>query len=220
MKKFFKNNSLSVVMFGLFLVILVGMAIAGQKNYNQEQLDHNQPPIGLVEYLGSGDFIEGVFENWESEFLQMGSYVILTVFLVQKGSAESKKLRGEEPEDRKPKHSNSKNAPWAVRRGGAILKIYEHSLSIAFLILFLLSFWLHAYGGAQTTSEENQVHGEPSISTVEYMGTSKFWYESLQNWQSEFLAVGAIVFLSIYLREKGSPESKQVNSPHSHTGNS
>lgn len=220
MKRFLRNNSLSIVVFSLFFVILVGMAIVGQKNYNQEQQDHNQQQVNFVEYVGTGSFIEGVFENWESEFLQMGMYVILTVFLVQKGSAESKKLRGEEPEDRKPKHTNSKNAPWAVRKGGVVLKVYEHSLSLAFIVLFLLSFWLHAYGGAQTTSEVNQTHGQPSISTIEYMGTSKFWYESFQNWQSEFLAVGAIVFLSIYLREKGSPESKQVNSPHSHTGNS
>jgi hypothetical protein len=220
MKRFFRNNSLSIVVFTLFIVILIGHIVAGVRNYNQEQQDHQQPQVSYVEYVGSGDFIESVFENWESEFLQMGMYVILTVFLVQKGSAESKKLRGQEPEDRKPKHSNSENAPWAVRRGGAILKIYEHSLSLVFILLFLLSFWLHAYGGAQTTSEENQLHGQPPVSTIEYMGTSKFWFESFQNWQSEFLAVGAIVFLSIYLREKGSPESKQVNSPHSHTGNS
>jgi hypothetical protein len=148
----------------------------------------------------------------------MGAFVILTVFLYQKGSAESKKLHGKETVDSRPKRSVSKNAPWPVRQGGIALKIYEHSLSIAFIVLFLMSFWLHAVGGASETCEENMVHRKQCYSTIEYMGTSKFWFESLQNWQSEFLAVGAIVVLTVYLREKGSPESKAVNTPHDKTG--
>jgi hypothetical protein len=218
MKRWLKENSLSVVVGLLFLVFLGGHSVAGHLSANEELQAHGQPTETYMEYLGSGDFIESVFENWESEFLQMGSYVFLTAYLVQKGSAESKKLHGKEATDSKPRKSDSKNAPWPVRRGGVLLKIYENSLMLAFLLLFLLSFWLHAYGGAIATSEENQLHGEQTVSTVEYMHTSKFWFESLQNWQSEFLAVFAIVVLSIWLRQKGSPESKPVNSPHDETG--
>jgi hypothetical protein len=157
--------------------------------------------------------------KWESEFLQMAAYVILTVFLYQKGSAESKKLAGEEPVDQDPHKSRNADAPWPVRRGGWALKLYENSLSLAFLLLFLLSFIFHAVGGAQATCEESLQHTESQCySTVGYIQTSKFWYESLQNWQSEFLAVFAIVVFSVYLRQKGSPESKPVNTPHDKSG--
>lgn len=219
MMRWLKNNSLSIVLFVLFFIFLIGQSVAGQRHYNEEQESHGQPTVSYGEYVTSGDFVESVFENWESEFLQMGMYVILTVFLFQKGSAESKKLQGSMPTDQKPKKSEGKHAPWPVRRGGLVLKLYENSLSIAFLLLFVMSFWLHAAGGATATCEENLAHGEadcPSISG--YMGTSKFWFESLQNWQSEFLAVASIVVLSIYLRQKGSPESKPVNTPHFETG--
>lgn len=219
MKRWFKNNSLSLVVFVLFFVFLVSQSLAGYQHFNNEQQAHHEPTITYGTYLKSGDFIESVFENWESEFLQMGMYVILTVFLFQKGSVESKKLHGSTASDREPQKSANKNSPWPVRRGGWLLRLYENSLSIAFLALFLLSFWLHAYGGARATCEQNREHGDKTCpSTLSYMGSSKFWYESFQNWQSEFLAVGSIVVLSIYLRQKGSPESKPVNTPHTQTG--
>jgi succinate dehydrogenase hydrophobic anchor subunit len=203
----------------LFLSIWVGQSAVGYHNYNNDQQEHQQTPISYGQYLRSGDFVEATAENWESEFLQMFSYVIFTVFLFQKGSPESRKLIGSEPIDRKPKKSKSQNAPWPVRRGGAWLRVYSHSLSLAFLILFLFSITMHAYGGSRVTCEENLAHGEQQCeSTLSYMTTSKFWFESLQNWQSEYLAVFAIVTLSIFLREKGSPESKPVNSPHLETG--
>jgi hypothetical protein len=217
MKQWLKEHSLSVVMFGLFTMFLVGQSIAGQRHHNQEQQTHGQSPVAYAEYVTSGDFVESVFENWESEFLQMGMYVLLTAFLYQKGSAESKKLRAREPFDAEPQAS--RYAPWPVKRGGRLLKLYENSLSIALLLLFVLSFWLHAVGGAHATCEENLEHGQNQCkTTVQYMGTSKFWFESLQNWQSEFLAVGSLVVLSVYLRQKGSPESKSVNTPHGKTG--
>ena len=220
MKRWIKHNSLGLVVVILFLALWFGQSLVGYRNYNNEQQQHGQPGIGYVEYLGSGDFIEATAENWESEFLQMFSYVILTVFLFQRGSAESKKVEGQEPVDQEPKQSKSKDAPWPVRKGGGWLKIYSHSLSLAFLFLFLFSITMHAYGGSRVTCEENLAHGENSCEgTFEYMTTSKFWFESLQNWQSEYMAVFAIVVLSVYLREKGSPESKPVNRPHYHTGN-
>jgi hypothetical protein len=219
MRRFLKNNSLSLILFALFAVFLVGQSITGFRHYNEEQQTHQQPEVVYSEFLKSGEFIETVFENWESEFLQMGAYILLTVFLRQKASAESKKLQGDEENDRKPKKSVAADAPWPVKRGGWISKVYENSLSLAFIILFLLSFWLHAYGGSRATCEENLTHKEQECqSTVQYIGTSKFWYESFQNWQSEFLAVFAIVVLTIFLRQRGSPESKPVNSSHNETG--
>jgi hypothetical protein len=218
MKTFLRNNSLSIVVFLLFLLFLAGETATGYLAKNQDLEEHRQPTQSLTEYMRGGDYIEGVFENWESEFLQMGSYVFLTVWLRQKGSAESKKLEGTENTDREPQKTRNGDAPWPVRRGGWVLKLYENSLGLAFLLLFLLSFSLHAYGGAQAACEENQLHGEQCTSTVGFLGTSEFWYQSFQNWQSEFLAVFAIVVLSIWLRQKGSPESKPVNTPHSATG--
>lgn len=214
--KWLYEHSLSIVMFLLFFGFLAGQSVTGYQVYNDEQSSHSSQTISYGEYLTSGHFIEAVFENWESEFLQMSGYVLLTVFLWQKGSSESKRLSGKEAVDAVPR--KSKYAPWPVRMGGLWNKLYEHSLSLALIMLFLLSFVLHAYGGAIETSEENVSHGEQPVSTMEYVSTSKFWFESFQNWQSEFLAVGALVVLTIYLREKGSPESKPVNSPHALTG--
>jgi hypothetical protein len=205
-------------MFLFFLLFVSGQSLVGWANYNQDLEEHNEPQLSYVAYLHSGNFVEAIFENWESEFLQMGSYVFLTAFLYQKGSAESKKLRGKEPVDRNPRQPKSPDAPWPVRRGGWVLKLYENSLGLAFILLFIMSFLLHAAGGTAETNKDNIAHGEPTITMVQYLGSSKFWFESLQNWQSEFLAVFAIVVLSIYLRQKGSPESKPVNAPNHLTG--
>lgn len=217
-KKFWQNNSLSIIVFLLFLIFLAGHSVTGLKQYNQQQEEHSQPTVTYAKYLTTGDFVESVFENWESEFLQMGSYVLLTVYLRQKGSAESKKLEGEEEVDRDPQKTADKDAPWPVRKGGMVLTLYKNSLSIAFILLYLMSFLLHGLGGAAMACEEAQTHNEACDSTVQFMTTSEFWYQSFQNWQSEFLAVFAIVVLSIFLRQHGSPESKPVNTPHYQTG--
>jgi hypothetical protein len=218
MRRFFRENSLSIVMFGLFFVFLAAQTIAGHREFNQDQRDHGEPVVDYVAYLGTGHFVEAVFENWESEFLQMGSFVLFTIFLRQKGSPESKKLEGEEPVDADPRASRRRNSPWPVRRGGLMLAIYEHSLTIAMFLLFFVSLLLHAVGGASEYNQEQMAHGGNSVSLLAYMGTSRFWFESFQNWQSEYLAVGALVVLSIYLRQRGSPESKPVDHQHSETG--
>ena len=208
------------MLFGLFFFSLVGQFLTGHKEYNNDQREHNQPTVGYVEYLGEGHFIEATFENWESEFLQMGMYVVLTIFLFQKGSSESKTPDTTDHVDIIPEKSlMDKDAPAPVKRGGLALKLYQNSLSIALFSLFAASFVLHAVGGARVYNEEQAVHGETEmVSTVEYISTSRFWFESFQNWQSEFLSMGAMVVLSIFLRQKGSPESKPVDSPHSATG--
>lgn len=221
MRKFLHHNGLSVVLLALFLFSLLGQSLTGHRVLNEEQREHGQPTISFPEYLTTGHFVEAVFENWESEFLQMSVYVVFTVFLFQKGSAESKDPDRIEPSDQDPSRMRDRpGVPWPVRRGGLALTLYKHSLSLALFLLFVLSFVLHAAGGAAAYSEEQRSHGQPPVTTIEFLGTSRFWFESLQNWQSEFLSVAVIVVLSIFLREKGSPESKPVHSPHDETGNS
>ena len=221
MKRFLRDNGLSLVLFVLFFsAFMIGQTLTGHQEYNNEQQEHGQQAIGLLDYLGTGHFLEATMENWESEFLQMFFFVILTVFLYQKGSAESKDPEKEEDVDRDPRKArNKKDAPRPVRKGDLILTIYEDSLSLAFLLLFLGSFVLHGVGGARDYNEEQERHGQAErVSTMQYMATSRFWFESLQNWQSEFLAVGSMVVLTIFLRERGSKESKPVDAPHSETG--
>jgi hypothetical protein len=219
MRRYLYEHSLGSVMLGLFMVILIGQSVVGHAVKNEDLLDHGQAPISYPQYLTDGHFTEAVFENWESEFLQMAAFVVFTVFLRQKGSPESKDLRGEEPVDRDPQQSRRrKNAPWPVRRGGLWLRLYENSLSLALILLFAFSFAMHAIGGAAEYSSEQLEHGGEAVGPLAFVTTSQFWFESLQNWQSEFLAVGALVVLSVYLRQKGSPESKPVDAPHSETG--
>ncbi|MBA3632007.1 MAG: hypothetical protein H0W58_04220 [Acidobacteria bacterium] len=219
MRRFLHNNGLSLALFGLFFFSLVGQYLTGFQEFNNNQRDHGQPTKSYIGYFGEGHFIEAVFENWESEFLQMGMYVILTIFLYQKGSSESKTPDTIEAVDVIVEDSRrKKDAPFPVKRGGFLLKLYENSLSIALFTLFAISFFLHGIGGAKDYNREQIMHGGEQTSTIEYFATSRFWFESFQNWQSEFLSIGAMVVLSIFLRQKGSPESKPVDSSHSETG--
>ena len=221
MRRLFRDNGLSLTLLAVFLVLLVAQTLAGQHELNAERLEHGNVPLALPEYLRTGHFVEATAENWESEFLQMAAYVLLTVVLFQRGSSESKKPGGNDAVDRDPRQARGQrlaDAPGPVRRGGWVLRLYEHSLSIAFLLLFLVSFVGHAIGGARAESEEQLAHGEPPVGILDYIQSSRFWFESFQNWQSEFLAIAAMVLLSIHLRERGSPESKPVDAPHSQTG--
>jgi len=220
MRRFLRNNDLSIVVSVLFITFLFGQYVTGRREHNDDQLEHGQPTVGFFEYLGSNHFLEATMENWESEFLQMFGFVVLTTFLYQKGSAESKDPNEEEIVDKDPRKARKKkDAPWPVKRGGFVLRLYENSLSLAFLVLFLSSFLLHAVGGAGEYNQEQSEHGKSErVSVIGYMETSRFWFESMQNWQSEFLSVGSMVVLTIFLRQRGSPESKPVDSPHSETG--
>jgi hypothetical protein len=221
MKRVLRHHGLSIVLFGLFLLCQGGLSLVGQHQYNQEQRVHGQPQLGYFAYLASASFMEATMENWESEFLQMFAYVILTAFLYQRGSAESRKLDEPEPVDRDPRLvDKTTETPWPVRRGGWVLTLYEHSLSMGFLLLFALSFVLHAMAGARAYSQQELAHGGHAVTTLQYLSTSQFWFESLQNWQSEFFSMGIMVVLSIVLRQRRSPESKPVDCPHSATGRS
>ncbi|TDQ11808.1 DUF6766 family protein [Pedobacter metabolipauper] len=213
---FFYRNGLSIVFLSLFMVTLVAQAYSGWKQHNQELQDHQAQEIGLGTYLQSGHFISATFENFESEFLQMALYVLLTVGLRQIGSAESKSLDEKEEVDRAP--VTGKDAPWPVRKGGWVLKIYSNSLSIVFFLLFFISWGLHLYGSWQDHNVEQVLKHEPKDTVLQFLAQPTFWFETFQNWQSEFLSVCSIVFLTIYLRQKGSPESKPVDAPHLETG--
>jgi hypothetical protein len=216
---YFRDHGLSIVLVVLFLGFWIAQIYTGWRVEIEEQLQHGEPAPALTEYLTSGHFIEATGENWESEFLQMAAYVLLTVGLFQRGSSESKDPDEEEEVDRDPRESRQKpDIPWPVRKGGVILVLYEYSLSIVFFLLFLGSLALHAVGGAELYNEERVAHGEPTVGLGDYLSSSTFWFESFQNWQSEFLALLAMVLLSIHLRQRGSPESKPVDAPHSQTG--
>jgi hypothetical protein len=217
MKKFFRNNGLSLVFLFLFVVSLAGQVHFGIKEYNKQIMEEGGTPVQLGSYLKSGHFIQSTFENWESEFLQMALFVILTIFLQQKGSSESKDLDKEETVDRKP-YKIRRNSPWPVRKGGLYLKIYENSLSIVFLLLFIFSFILHFYGSYKDENMQHMLKSLPQQTFKDYMAGSRGWFESFQNWQSEFLSVFAIVIFSVFLRQKGSPQSKPVDAPNSETG--
>ena len=219
MRRIWHENGLSIALFALFLVFLVGQALTGWREEVNELSEHGRDAITLGDYLTSGGFLEATMENWESEFLQMAAYVLFTVSLFQKGSSESKDPDKREAVDRDPRQArHRKDAPGPVRAGGWQLWLYERSLSLALIGLFLISFVLHAVGGALDYNEEQALHGEPSITVMEYLRTSRFWFESFQNWQSEFLAIGVMVVLSVFLRQRGSPESKPVDTPHHVTG--
>lgn len=216
--KWIKNNSLSLVFLFLFLISLAAQMFTGLKEHNQYLLDEGRQQIDLLQYLTSGHFLQSTFENWESEFLQMALFVILTMFLYQKGSSESKDPDKESEEvDREP-NPRKKEAPWPVKQGGILLSIYKHSLCYALVLLFILSFLLHWYGSLKDFNEQQLLKGMPTETALHYLSNSRFWFESFQNWQSEFLSVFAIVVLSVFLRQKGSPQSKPVDASYSETG--
>jgi hypothetical protein len=218
MRRVLRDNGLSIAMFALFLIFLVAQSVAGWKADNSDLQEHRQPPESYGEYLTSGAFVEATFENWESEFLQMGAYVVLTALLIQKGSPESKNPEGDESDQDPRDQRDDPEAPGPVKRGGLVLSLYEHSLSAALFALFLLSFVLHALGGHAEFNQQQLEHGEAAVSLWSFVTSSQFWFQSMQNWQSEFLAVAALIVLSIFLRQRGSPESKPVAAPHAKTG--
>jgi hypothetical protein len=217
MKTFLRNNGLSIAFILLFLFSVGGQILFGLEEYNKELSEEGGLPVNLGAYLTSGHFLQATFENWESEFLQMALFVVLTIFLQQKGSSESKDFDKEEEVDRES-DPNRKDAPWPVRVGGWTLSIYKHSLTILLFLLFAVSFVIHFYGSLKDENIQKALKGQPMETAVNYISDSRFWFESFQNWQSEFLSVFAIVILSIFLRQKGSPQSKPVDAPNAETG--
>lgn len=217
MKTFLRNNGLSIVFLLMFILTLGGQMVFGFEEHNKELIEDGASSITFPSYLTSGHFVQSTFENWESEFLQMALFVVLTIFLQQKGSSESKDFDKDEEVDREPSPT-AKDAPWPVRKGGWILAVYKHSLTIILFLLFLISFVVHFFGSLKDENEQLSLKGLPLETAGKYIGDSRFWFESFQNWQSEFLSVFAIVMLSIYFRQIGSSQSKPVDAPNMETG--
>jgi fucose permease len=218
--RFMKDNGLTLALMLLFFGSLVGMLLTGWQVENEELVRHSQGPVSMVTYFFSHAFQSALFENWESEFLQMSAYVMMTAILFQRGSSESKDPDEENAaEDEDPaKKKNDPDAPWPVRAGAFWRQLYSYSLGTALALLFLGSFilhWLHSVGVA---NEQALQHGEHALGAWEYLGNPQLWFESFQNWQSEFLSTAVLVVLSIVLRFRGSPESKPVAAPHATTG--
>ncbi|HET6228045.1 MAG TPA: DUF6766 family protein [Bacteroidia bacterium] len=215
-RSFFYKNGLCITFFVLMLCSLAGQIYTGWKEHNDFLMDYKVSPLSVIAYLRSGHFIQATFENWESEFFQMALFVILTIFLRQKGSSESKGCDESlyNPEDLLVKE----DSPYSVKKGGIYLAIYKHSLSISLFFLFICSFFLHWYGSWVDFNERQSLDKKPLLEFISYLENKKFWFESFQNWQSEFLSIFAIIFLSIFLRQIGSSQSKAVNAPHYKTG--
>jgi hypothetical protein len=214
-----RDRALTLALMAMFLLFLVGQLWTGLFEFNDERRAHGKPVVTLPQYLETGHPYEGVFENWESEFLQMAVFVLLTTFLVQKGSPESRRPGARELADADPRDfRDAPDAPWPVRQGGWILRVYEHSLGLAFVLLFVGSWIGHALGGFAAFASDQQTHGQPPPTLGDYLWSSRLWFESFQNWQSELLAIASMVWLAVYLRQRWSPESKPVHASHAETG--
>jgi hypothetical protein len=220
-RRFFYENGLSICFGVLFLATLVAQALVGHSDFNNTQVDHADPTMSLGRYVLSAAFWVDVMENWQSEYLQFTLFVALTIWLLQKGSPESKELGKEglesDEEQKVGEHAEARSPRWA-KAGGWRRGLYSHSLLILMLAIWLGSWLAQAVTGRIEFNAEQFDHHEAALSLWQYMGTSDFWNRTLQNWQSEFLAVGSFAVLAIYLRERGSPESKPVGAPHDATG--
>jgi hypothetical protein len=216
--KVLRDNGLTIVLMLLFLVSIVGQWLMGWHFENEELALHNQPQIGLGEFATNPLFLSTVFENWESEFLQMAVYVVFTCFLFQKGSAESKDPDEPPRDDNLAEQAKKPDAPGVLRMGRMARALYAQSLGIALGVLFILSFLLHWIFSARHAAAEAIDHGAAPPTLLEYLTDAQLWFESFQNWQSEFLSTAVLIVLSIWLRQRGSPESKAVAAPHGQTG--
>ena len=221
MRRFAKQNGLALFFGAIFLAALVGQAIAGHASYNSDQLAHGGQAISLGRYLTSSDFAVDVLENWQSEYLQFTLFILATVWLVQRGSPESKALdrtgTESDAQQRIGGHARADAPRWA-RLGGLRTRIYSNSLLLVMATIWVLSWLGQSIAGRVVYNQEQLAHGEKALGWIQYLGSSDFWDRTLQNWQSEFLAVGSMVVLAIYLRQRGSPESKPVGAPHTSTG--
>lgn len=215
MRRFLREHSLTLVFGGLFLVALVGQLFAGQADYNERQAALGLAELPLGSYLFSADFLVDVVENWQSEYLQFFLYVTATVWLIQRGSPESKpvdKAGHESDREQQVGQYASESSPRWARAGGWRTALYSKSLGLAMLVLFLISWTLQWIAGWYASNADPLAE---QLSLGGYFLSADFWNRSLQNWQSEFLAIASMAILSVYLRHRGSPESKPVGAAHS-----
>jgi hypothetical protein len=219
--RFFRHNGLSIVFLGLFVAAVVGQALTGHADFNEEQDRHGDPRVSLARYIASSEFGVAVMENWQSEYLQFTLFVLLTVWLLQRGSPESKELgtAGRESDQRQKVggHARQDSPGWA-KAGGIRRALYENSLVLVMGTIWIGTWFAQSVTGVVQYNGERLDHHQDPIAWGTYIGTADFWERTLQNWQSEFLAVGSMAILAVYLRQRGSPESKPVGAPHGATG--
>jgi hypothetical protein len=220
-KKALRNNGLSLFFGLIFLLALLGQALTGHALFNEEQVASGLEEISFGRYLLSSNFAVDVSENWQSEYLQFLLYIFATIWLVQKGSPESKELNEpgieSDAEQLVGEYSNAKSPKWA-RVAGWRRTVYSNSLGLTMGLIFVLSWLVQSIAGNSAYNQDQIKNFQRPVSWIEYIGSAEFWNRTLQNWQSEFLAVGSMVVLSTYLRQRGSPESKPVGSAHDDTG--
>jgi hypothetical protein len=223
MKRFLRENSLTIFFLTIFLLALIGQALVGHADFNNEQLDHQNETVSLLRYVTSSSYAVDVMENWQSEYLQFTLFILAGVWLVQKGSTESKPLGeegGESDEEQKiGEHAEADSPKWA-KVGGWRTRIYSNSLVMLMAGIWIASWAAQLVTGRIEYNAEQLDHHETGLSLMQYAGTADFWNRTLQNWQSEFLAVASMAIFSIWLRQRGSPESKPVGEPHAATGSS
>ena len=221
MRRFLRDNSLTLFFGALFAAALAGQAIAGHAAYNQEQLTHGGSAISLGRYVTSSAFWGAVMENWQSEYLQFMLFMLATVWLLQRGSPESKELdkQGRESKrEQKLEYAAARNSPLWAWVGGIRTAVYSNSLLILMAVVFIGSWFAQSVTGWTQFNEEQTAHHEPTVSWLGYLGEADFWEATLQNWQSEFLALGSFAVFTVFLRQRGSRESKPVGAPHDATG--
>ena len=221
MRRALHRNGLALFFLVIFVATLVGQALVGHAEFNHQQVAHQDATISLLRYVGSSSFGADVLENWQSEYLQFTLFILATVWLLQRGSPESKELgRAGTESDREQRvgaHAEPDSPRWA-RVGGLRRWLFSNSLLIAMASIWLLSWLGQSITGRVAYNAEQLDHRLEPVGWLAYLGTSDFWDRTLQNWQSEFLAVGSMVVLAIYLRQRGSPESKPVGAAHGSTG--
>jgi len=220
MKRFLRDNSLAIFL-AIFLLALGFQSLAGWQDFNNSQLRHDGESIGYGRYLLSSEFGVAMLENWQSEYLQFALYITATVWFLQRGSPESKELDkagGESDEQQKIGRHADEDSPLWARVGGLRTRVYSNSLLIVMGGIWLLSWLGQSITGRVAYNGERLEHHQAGLDYVQYLGSADFWERTLQNWQSEFLAVGSMAILAVYLRQRGSPESKPVGEGHGHTG--
>ena len=212
-----RRHSLSLFFGLIFILALFGQSIAGLVAYNEDQLAHGQASVDYLHFITSSAFVVDVAENWQSEFLQFFLFILATVWFVQQGSPESKRLGdeglGSDEDQLVGEHARPDSPRWARARG-LRLWLYSNSLLLVMGLIFVLSWSAQAVAGTVVYNAEQAEHGQPPVTVIGYVSSADFWNRTLQNWQSEFLAVGCMVAFSIYLRQRGSSESKPVGTPH------
>jgi Domain of unknown function (DUF6766) len=221
-RRFARDNGLSLFFGALFLVTVFAQSIAGRSAYNEQELDHGKQAVTWGRYVTSSAFGQALLENWQSEFLQFTFFIVATIWLVQRGSNETKPIEDigleTEEQQRLGPHAGPMSPRWARFHGGLRRSLYSNSLLIVMSVIFFLSWFGQSVTGWSEYNSEQSEHDRPTVSWTTYLTRGSFWEATLQNWQSEFLAVGTMAIFTVYLRQRGSPESKPVGAAHDETG--